>query len=275
MNLELLEVTKSIFSAVIGAGLTLAAVAKFGQVWFFRKIDSKHALSLAEKNNELMGDLERKKNELNRELQIEVAHFKAQLEVLGGQQSKFLEKKVDSILVLNQAHYFAVVTIKELTDVTNLWVDEVTSYFKGQLDDGDSDQLSSYGVYREMHRESWPSYQKKAEVALKTYAQCLSLNMPILPRALVEEEMAIVGKCKKILDDVFTNFSRAMNFSIYIVAPEEAEGTESEFMTRLIEERNNSIENKAYLDRLSSQLFDKSLRSGSLIESLLQPRTVA
>lgn len=135
MTPEILELLKSIFSALVGSGLTLVAVAKFGQSWFFKKIDAKYAIDLAEKNNQLMSELERKKNDLNKELQIEVTHFKSQLEVLGSQQSKFLEKKVNNILLLNQHHYLAVKNIKEFTDVTNLWVEEAASYFKYQLED--------------------------------------------------------------------------------------------------------------------------------------------
>ena len=113
MNPEAWEFLKSIFSALVGSGLTLAVVARFGQSLFFKKIDAKYAIDLAEKNNQLLGQLEHKKNELNKELQIEVTHFKSQLEVLGSQQSKFLEKKVNSILLLNQNHYLA---IKKIID---------------------------------------------------------------------------------------------------------------------------------------------------------------
>ena len=59
---------KSIFSALVGSGLTLAVVAKFGQSWFFKKIDAKYAVDLAERNNQLLGQLEHKKNDLNKEL---------------------------------------------------------------------------------------------------------------------------------------------------------------------------------------------------------------
>ena len=65
MTPETWEFLKPIFSALVGSGLTLAVVAKFGQSWFFKKIDSKYAVDLAEKNNQLMEQLERKKNDLN------------------------------------------------------------------------------------------------------------------------------------------------------------------------------------------------------------------
>lgn len=272
MTPEMLGFLKSIFSALVGSGLTLAVVAKFGQSWLFKKIDAKYAVELAEKNNELMGQLELKKNDLNKELQIEVTHFKSQLEVLGGQQSKFLEMKIKNILLLNQNHYLAVKQIKELTDVTNMWVEEASDYFKYQIEDREQERLSDYKVYRQIHQDHWPPYEKSAISAFNKYAECLALNMPILPIDLVKEEMEIIDRCRGILSDVSMNFSRAMNLTQYIVVPEECEGTEAEFMANLIEESEKSIVHKEYMDRLSNELFDKSLRSGALIESLLQYR---
>lgn len=273
MTPEMWELLKSVFSALVGSGLTLAVVAKFGQSWFFKKIDAKYAVELAEKNNELMGQLEHKKNDLNKELQIEVTHFRSQLEVLGSQQSKFLEMKINNILLLNQNHYLAVKKIKELTDVTNVWVEEAANYFKYQIKDREQEGLSDYEVYRKIHQDHWPPYQKSANSAFNKYAECLALNMPILPKQLVEEEMEIIDRCRGILSDTSMNFSRAMNFTQYIIVPEECEGTEAEFMANLIDEYEKSIEHKEYIDKLSNELFDKSLRSGALIEYLLQHQT--
>ncbi|WP_427501071.1 hypothetical protein ACQE3E_21875 [Methylomonas sp. MED-D] len=96
------------------------------------------------------------------------------------------------------------------------------------------------------------------------------MNMPILPKELVEEEMVIIDRCRSILSDTSMNFNRAMNFTQYIIVPKECEGTEEEFMVSLIEEHEKSIEHKEYIDNLSNELFNKSLRSGALIESLLR-----
>lgn len=112
MTPEIWAILKSAISALVGSGVTLAIIAKFGQSWFFKKIDARYAVELAEKNSQLMSQLEYKKNDLNKELQIEVAHFKSQLEVLGTQQSKFLEVKINNILLLNQNHYLAVKKLK-------------------------------------------------------------------------------------------------------------------------------------------------------------------
>lgn len=273
MTPEMWGFLKSVFSALVGSGLTLAVVARFGQSWFFKKIDAQYAVELAEKNNELMGQLEHKKNDLNKELQIEVTHFRSQLEVLGSQQSKFLEMKINNILVLNQNHYLAVKKIKEFTDVTNAWVEEAANYFKYQIKDREKKGLSDYEVYRKMHQDHWPPYQKLANSAFNKYAESLALNLPILPKQLVEEEMEIIDRCRGILSDTSMNFSRAMNFTQYIIVPEECEGTEEEFMANLIEEHEKSIGHKEYIDKLSNELFNKSLRSGALIESLLQHQT--
>jgi len=272
MTPEIWELLKPIISAIVGSGLTLAVIARFGQSWFFKKLDANYAVDLAEKNNQLMGQLEHKKNDLNKELQIEVTHFKSQLEVLGSQQSKFLEKKINSILLLNQNHYLAIKEMKELTDVTNMWVEEASNYFKYQIDDREREreELSDYEVYRNIHNDHWPPYHKSASAVFNKYAECLALNMPILPKELVEEEMLIIDQCRKVLDDASMNFARAMNFTHYIVIPEECEGTEEEFMANLIEEHEHSIKHKQIVDGLSNSLFDKSLRSGALIESLLQ-----
>lgn len=267
---EIWELLKPVISAVVGSGLTLAVIARFGQSWFFKKLDANYAVELAEKNNQLMSQLEHKKNDLNKELQIEVTHFKSQLEVLGSQQSKFLEKKINSILLLNQNHYLAIKEIKELTDVTNMWVQEASDYFKFQIEDREQEELSDYEVYRNIHNDHWPPYHKSASAVFNKYAECLALNMPILPKALVEEEMLIIDQCRSVLAETSMNFARAMNFTQYIVVPEECEGTEDEFMANLIEEHEKSIKHKELLDGLSSSLFDKSLRSGALIESLLQ-----
>lgn len=125
-------------------------------------------------------------------------------------------------------------------------------------------------MYRKLHQDRWPSYEKAAELAFNKYAECLALNMPILPRTLVEEEMEILDRCRNILSDTSMTFARAMNISEYIVVPEECEGTEEEFMANLVEEMDKSVAYKAYMDNLSNKLFDKSSRSGDLIESLLQ-----
>ncbi|WP_085698365.1 hypothetical protein [Pseudomonas sp. B26(2017)] len=267
---ETWEILKPIISAFVGSGLTLAVVGKFGQSWFFKKVDAKHAVALAEKNNQLMSQLEYKKNDLNKELQIEVANFKSQLEVLGGQQSKFLEVKINSILNLNQKHYLAIKKIKELTDITNMWVEEATNYFKFQIEDDKQEELSDYSVYRSLHQDRWPLYHNSAKSAFDEYAECLALNMPILPKELVEAEILIIDRCKSLLSDTSMNFNRAMNFTQYIVIPEECEGTESEFMANLIEEHEKAIDHKKYIDMLSDELFSKSLKSGAIIESLLR-----
>ena len=41
-------------------------------------------------------------------------------------------------------------------------------------------------------------------------------------------------------------------------------------MVDLVKEHEKSIEYKEHIDNLSNELFDKSLRSGALIESLLR-----
>lgn len=270
MSREIIEFVKTLLSALVGAGLTLAVIAKFGQSWFFKNLDAKYAFKLAEKNNSLKSDLESKKNELNKELQIEVTHFKSQLEVLGGQQSKFLEKKINSILLLNQHHYLAVKSIKEYTDTTHHCVDEAVSYFFCQFEDGMSEKLSDYGVYRRIHEERLPSFEKSARLSFDKYAECLALNMPILPKELVREEMAIIDSLRKTLEDASMAFSRAMSFTQYIVQPEACETTAEECMNDLKEEARNAHACQEFLGELSNQLFEKSIRSGDLIEKLLK-----
>lgn len=154
----------------------------------------------------------------------------------------------------------------------NMWVEESANYFRFQIEDGYQGRLSDYSVYRNIHKSRWPNYHDFATSAFNKYAECLALNMSILPKALALEEMVIVDLCRGLLSDVSMNFSRAMNFSEYVVVPEECEGTEAEFMENLIEEHEKSIEHKACVDKLSSDLFNKSLRSGELIEALLQHR---
>ncbi|VVN74639.1 hypothetical protein [Pseudomonas fluorescens] len=273
MTPEIWALLKSAISALVGSAVTLAVIAKFGQSWFFKKIDARYAVDLAEKNNQLMSQLEHKKNDLNKELQIEVAHFKSQLDVLGSQQSKFLEVKINNILLLNQNHYLAIKKIKELTDVTNTVVEEATNYFKYQIEDREQEELSDYTVYRNIHQNRWPPFYKNATSALDKYAECLALNMPILPKELVEEAMLIIDRCRYLLSDTSMNFNRAMNFSQYIVFPEECQGTEAEYMASLIEEHEKSIGHKEHIDKLSNDLFNKALKSGALIESLLQHRS--
>ena len=269
MSPETIELLKSLTSAVVGSGLTLAVVAKFGQSWFFKKIDSKYASELAEKNNQLMGQLESKKNELNKQLQIEVTHIKSELDVLGSQQSKFLDMTVTSILALNQQHYLAVKEIKALTDVTHMWIEEAARYFKLQIDERSNEGLSEYSVYRKMHQQRWKKFDSAANDAFNKYAECLALNMPILPPSLANEEMLLVDRCKGVLSDTSINFARAMNFSIYIMSPEECDGTEEEFMAELNNEHEKAIVHKQYIDKLSDDLFFKSQRSRELIGGLL------
>ncbi|HIF9481397.1 TPA: hypothetical protein ACX6SV_004021 [Photobacterium damselae] len=273
MSPETIELLKSLVSAIAGSGLTLAVIAKFGQGWFFKKIDSNYASELAEKNNQLMGELESKKNELNKLLQIEVTHIKSELDVLGSQQSKFLDMKVTSILTLNQQHYLAVKEIKALTDITHMWIEEAALYFKFQIDERRNEGLSDYSVYRKMHQQRWQKFDTAANAAFNKYAECLALNMTILPKSLVSEEMQLVDLCKTLLSDASMNFSRAMNFSEYIMNPENCDGMEEEFMTELNNEHEKAIAHKQYIDQLSDDLFSKSQRSRVLIDSLLSHRS--
>lgn len=266
---EVAELLKALLSGIIGSGLTLAVIAKFGHVWFFKKVDSKYAVELAQKNNELMGQLENKKNELNKQLQIEVTHIKSELDVLSSQQSKFLDMKVTNILMLNQLHYLAVKEIKALTDVTQMWVCDATLYFRLQIEDRSTEDLSPYSVYRKMHQERWRKFDVTANSAFNKYAECLALNMPILPQGLVSEDMHVIDHCKNILSETSLNFSRAMNFSEYITDPEDSDGTEDEFMRELDKECEKAIAHKEYIDQLSKDLFSKSQRTREIIESLL------
>lgn len=270
MSLQLIDISQSILAALLGSGLTVVAFAKFGQSWFFKRIDAKFAINLAERNSILMSDLEKKKNELNRELQIEVTHFKAQLEVVGTQQSRLLEMKINSILLLNKTHYLAVKSLKQLTDIAENWVSEANGYFRLQLDDGEQGKLSSYDVYREMKEDRWPSYHQPAQAAFEKYAECLALNMPILPKELVLAEMVLIDECRSILEDTYTSFSRAMNFTRYIVVPAECEGTEEEFMGNISDETEKCVSYKAHMDLMSEKLYEKSLKSSALIDTLLK-----
>lgn len=268
MSPEIYEFIKTAISALVGAGLTLGVVAKFGQSWFFKKVDAKYAIDLASKNNELMSNLEHKKNELNKELQIEVTYFKSQLEVLGSQKSKFLEKKINSILELNQQHYLAVKSIGVYTDITHTYVDEAMSYFFHQVEDGG--KLSNYDVYRDMKEERWPTYSKGARTAFNKYTECLALNMPILPKELVQEEMSTIDSLRRILDESSTSFHRSMNFTRYIVDADECETTIEECMKNLKEEAEKTLLCKNTADDLSRLLFSKAVKSGDLIDDLLK-----
>ncbi|MCU7795900.1 MAG: hypothetical protein KZQ75_02085 [Candidatus Thiodiazotropha sp. (ex Myrtea spinifera)] len=269
MSPELYELIKTVISALAGACIALAAAAKFGQSWFFKKLDAKYALDLAEKNTQLMGDLERKMNDLNKELQIEITHFKSQLEVLGGQQSKFLERKVTSILTLNQKHYLAVKNIKSSTDVAHMWVEEAMQYFYYQLED-QVEALSDYDVYKSMKEDRWSSFEKKAKSAFDEYSECLALNMPILPSDLVQEEMSTIDTLRKSIENSSMTFNRTMDLTVYIMNPEESETTVDECMNDLREETKNALGCKNTLDELSNALFTKARKSGDLIESLLK-----
>lgn len=217
-----------------------------------------------------MGQLESKKNELNKLLQIEVTHIKSELDVLGSQQSKFLDMKVTSILTLNQQHYLAVKEIKALTDITHMWIEEEALYFKFQIDERRNEGLSDYSVYRKMHQQRWQKFDTAANAAFNKYAECLALNMTILPKSLVSEEMQLVDLCKTLLSDASMNFSRAMNFSEYIMNPENCDSMEEEFMTELNNEHEKAIAHKQYIDQLSDS---KSQRSRVLIDSLLSHKS--
>jgi len=97
--------------------------------------------------------------------------------------------------------------------------------------------------------------------------------MPILPKSLVEEELEVLDRCRGILSDTSMAFSRAMCFTQYIMTPEECDGTIDSFMESLLEELDNSSSGKEHLDLLSSKLFEKSINSGAIIESLLQHKS--
>ncbi|MGO3738192.1 MAG: hypothetical protein ACTJGG_01840 [Marinomonas foliarum] len=269
MSPEILDILKAVLSALVGASLTFGVIAKFGESWFFKKLDAKYAIDLAKKNSQLKGDLEEKKNELNKELQIEVTHFKAQLDVIGGQKSKFLERQIDNILLVSQQHYLAVKNIKEYIDDSSIRTEQARSYFFYQIGDGEREELSDYDVYRRIGTERNKPLKEKANRAYEKYAECLAINMPILPSDLVKKEMKILDDLKYVLDKTNTAFSRSMAFSEYILNPEECETTVDECMKDLICENEVVLSQKEIIDQYSDALFAKSLESGQLIESLL------
>ena len=144
------------------------------------------------------------------------------------------------------------------------------SYFLYQIEDSNTENLSSYETYRKIKEELWPAYRNKAQTAFDKYSLCLALNMPILPKELVQEEMAIVDSLSKALEDASMAFHRAMNFTQYIMQPEECETSVDQCMEDLKKEDSNALTSKSMLDKLSSQLFGKAKKNGDLIEKLLQ-----
>lgn len=270
MSPEIIDILKTVLSALIGGGLTLGVIAKFGESWFFKKLDTKYAIDLANTNNKLKGDLEEKKNELNKELQLEVTRYKAQLDVIGGQKSKFLEQKINNILLLSQQRYIAIKNMKEYTDDSSIRTQEARSYFFYQIEDGEREELSDYDVYRRIGTDRNTKLKDKAILTFDKYSECLALNMPILPSDLVKLEMKIVDELRDVLSKTSTAFSRSMCFTEYIMSPEECETTIDECMKDLVDEDEVVLSQKKILDQYSEGLFNKSLESGQIIEDLLK-----
>jgi len=266
---ELIEIIKYTISALIGAGVSLAAVAKFGKSLFFKHLDHKYAEKLARRKNELQSELEETKNKLNRSLQQDVARYKAELEVLSGQRARFLESKIDSVLELNKRYVLVIKKLREFTDVTHNYVEEAAGYFIDQFEDPSFTVFSDYEVFRSIKKDHWPKFLEPAESAIEQYEEYLALKMPILPEDFTITELMQVESLRETIEVCSSAFYRTMGITYEIIEPEENMTTKQcldEFKEKVVITKKE----KEKIDSLYKDLLKKAKASGKLIESMLK-----
>ena len=269
MGPEIFEVVKYLASAAVGAGLTIAAVAKFGQSIFFKHLDHTYAEKLALKNSELQRELEQTKNALNRSLQQDVARYKSDLEVLSGQRSRFLQRKIDSILELNKLYVMAIKKLRDFVDINHTYIDEAASYFILQAEEPNFTQFSDYSVFESIKREHWPKHEVPADSAIEKYAEFLALKMPILPEEFTKNELKLVESLRETMEVCSSAFYRTMGLTSEIIEPEE-DMTVEECLKEFKEKVSISQREKEKVEAYSTGLLEKAKGSGKLIDSMLE-----
>ena len=268
MPQDIVEILKYLMSAAVGAGLTIAVVAKFGEKVLFKHLDHKYAERLSRKNIELQSELEETKNALNRSLQQDVATYKADLEVLSGQRARYLERKIDSILEINKTYVFAVNALIEYININHAYIEDTAYFFIFQAEEKDFSEFSDYRVYAEIQQEHWPKKQKPAESAINKYSEVLALRMPILPNSFASAELDLVSELNEIIDRSKSLFYRTMGLTSEIIEPEE-EMTPEECLLDFKECITESLELKNKVESYHKTLLTKAQESNVLIETLL------
>ena len=266
---EIYEISKYLISAAVGAGLTVAIIAKFGESLFFKHLDHKYAERLAQKNIQLQKELEATKNTLNLSLQQDVARYKADLEVLSGQRSRFLERQIDSILEVNKFYVNAIQNLNEFINTNHSYIEEAASFFISQAEEDGVTEFSDYSVYEKIHREHWPKKQLPAENAIDDYAGVLALKLPILPKEFASTELATVSELQECMEQSKLLFYRAMGLTMEIIEPEEGM-TPEECIVEFKEHVRLSLKRKEQVVKYANDLLGKAQNSSVLIETLLQ-----
>jgi len=268
---EMVEFLKYISGAVIGAGLTVGIIAKFGQSLFFKHLDHKYSERLVDKKAELQKELEESKSKLNKSLQQDVARYKTELEVLSGQRAKFLEAKIDSILELNKLYVRAIKRTQELTEVAESWVNEVYCFYEPEINNPEQDGYSDYSLYYKMKYDHWPNILEPANDAIEKYSDFLALKMPMLPSEFSTSEISQLEILREIVKSCEFALYRALGLSCEITDPEEAMSPQK--CLRELEDHLKSVKNQAeIMDNYIDSLLIRSKQSAELVESLLGDR---
>ncbi len=266
MPSELYEIAKVVGSAIVGAGLTIAVIAKFGESLFFKHLDHKYAESLALKNSQLQQDLETTKNELNRSLQQDVARYKSDLEVLSGQRARLLERKIDSILELNKYYVLVVNALSTFINMNHNYIDEIAYTFNFQKKEGA--KFSNDGLHVEFKRKHWEKIREPVKSAVENYSNYLALKMPILPAEFASSELSVAEELRDCIEASEKLFYRSAGLSYEIVEPEEGLMPE-ECLEEIEEHVKLSQARKKQIEKYEKNLLSKAKASNELIESLL------
>lgn len=265
---NLTEILSNLVSAAAGAGLTILVVAKFGENIFFRHLDHKYSERLSERNIELQAELEETKNILNRSLQQDVAAYKAELEITTSQRSRYLERKIDSILELNKQHVVTITALLSHIEKNHTYIEEAANYFILQTEEEGFSEFSDYAVYEDIVRKYWPKTQEPAEAAINKYSESLALRMPILPMEFSLSELNLISDLEKIMTNSKMLFYRTMGLTSEIVNPEEGM-TAEECLSELKSHVAKSLKIKRKVEQHHRELLKKAQESSLLIESLL------
>lgn len=267
--MDIKNLFEMIVTFLLGSGLTIGIIGKFGQTWFFKWFEKKSALELAEKKNKLLEQLEMKKKDLNKELQLDVSLYKSQIEVLGKQNSKFLEKKIDVILELNKHYYRAMKGVKDYIDYCSLQINQAGDFYRYDIEDDESNELSSYEVYVDPISKLHDDKKNEAYTLFNIYSEFFSLNMPILNETLLKEELNVIDHLFKILEDAKLKFVQTMNTCIYILNPEENETTIEKCLQLFIHHSGVVNKYKDEIDKYNKEIANKSIERGKFIEKMI------
>ncbi|HFQ7156435.1 hypothetical protein H2N78_04415 [Pseudomonas aeruginosa] len=261
------QIISSIISGAIGAGLSAGLIYRFGENILFKHLDHKYSEKLAIKNLELQKEMEEKKNKLSQSLQQSLAHYKANLDVLMGERAKFLERKIDCILEINKRHVESIRTLREFSDWAFSGIKETHETLSSTPEEEASKNTTI--IEYTFRMKLLDERLKKAEEKLTSYHDVIILNLPILPFAYTEKEIALYNEIASNLETTNSAYRRMTGILGELAQPEEG-FTYHELLNELSEKLEEAKASNIFYKKINESITSKAIESQKLIETLLQ-----